>query len=91
MIKKLIKIGADLNSKDGENRKPADLALIKYNSNIIDILDHKINFFTCTFNNAQNYPDGFRYGMIFIFLLYIFFLEVSPQKPLIFSPQKPLK
>jgi hypothetical protein len=65
VIKKLLKLGANLNSEDFKKRKPIDIAIHKNNNNIVEIIKEQNSFFTCIkqdpskINNSSDYQYKF--------------------------------
>jgi hypothetical protein len=74
-MKKLIRIGADLDSKDSKNRKPMDLAVFKDKSILVDALNQNMNYFSCKFSFNEKIRKQSSWGFKFIFLFFLFLLQ----------------
>jgi hypothetical protein len=85
-VKKLIKLGVNLNIKDNQNRIPIDIARLNNNLNIIEILEHSNVWNICNFNQHRA-KDNFLYNFLFIFffssLEIILFISVFPNLSII--------
>ena len=73
IIKKLIKLGAYIHAEDYKNRKPIDIAICRNNSQIIEVLQENINFFSCNLNKFKS-QDSFTFPTTFF--LYFIFIEL---------------